>query len=111
VSARRREGAAKRGAGQVVAASELNGGADDPVADLFANLPAADPTPEEAAAAAEEMHRLLELLGDEELRQVALARLEGYSNEEISDRLTLSLATVERKLKRVRARWQAEVDR
>jgi len=109
VSARRREGAAKRGAGQVVPASELAAASDDQVTDLFGNLAAAEPTPAEAVAAAEEIHRLLELLGDEELRQVVLARLEGYSNEEISDRLGMSLATVERKLKRVRARWQAEV--
>ncbi len=111
VSVRRREGAAKRGAGQVVAVSRAVGGSDDQVADLFSNLTAAEPSPAEAAAAAEEMQRLLEMLGDDELRQVALARLEGYSNEEISDRLSLSLATVERKLKRVRSRWQAEVGR
>jgi DNA-directed RNA polymerase specialized sigma24 family protein len=109
VSTRRREGAAKRGAGQVVAASELAGGSDDSVSDLFSSLAADEPTPAEAAAAAEEVLRLLDLLGDEDLRKVALARLEGYSNEEISDRLTMSLATVERKLKRVRTRWQTEV--
>jgi DNA-directed RNA polymerase specialized sigma24 family protein len=52
---------------------------------------------------------LLALLGDEELRQVARARLEGYTNEEIADRMSLSLATVERKLMRVRKRWQEEL--
>jgi len=109
VSARRREGAAKRGAGQVVPISDLAAGPDDQVADLFGNLTAAEPTPEEAAAAAEEIHRLLELLGDEQLRQVARARLEGYSNAEIADRMGLALATVERKLMRVRSRWQQEV--
>jgi RNA polymerase sigma factor (sigma-70 family) len=109
VSVRRREGAAKRGAGRIVPASELAEGPDDLATDLFANLEAAEPGPVEAAAAAEEVNRLLGLLGDEDLRQVALARLEGYSNEEISDRLSMSLATVERKVKRVRSCWQEEV--
>jgi len=109
VSARRREGAAKRGAGQVVPVSSLAAGPDDQVADLFGSLTAAEPSPDEAVAAAEEVQRLLDLLGDEELRKVALARLEGYSNEEIGDRMGISLATVERKLMRVRARWQQEL--
>jgi RNA polymerase sigma factor (sigma-70 family) len=108
VSARRREGAAKRGAGQVVAASDL-AKPDDQIADVFSNQAAAEPTPEEAAAATEEFHRLLDLLGDDQLRQVARDRLEGYSNEEIADRMGTSLATVERKLMRVRARWQQEL--
>jgi DNA-directed RNA polymerase specialized sigma24 family protein len=93
----------------VFAASDLPAGPDDQVADLFGNLTAAEPTPDEAAAAAEEFHRLIDLLGDEELRQVARARLEGYTNEEIADRMRLSLATVERKLMRVRKRWQEEL--
>lgn len=110
VSARRREGAAKRGAGQVLPASDLAAGPDDSVRDLFSKLSAADPTPEEAVAAAEEVYRLLGLLGDEQLRQVARARLEGYTNEEIADRLGVALATVERKLTRVRTRWQQELN-
>lgn len=109
VSTRRREGAAKRGAGQVVAASNLAAGADGEAADPFGKLPAAEPTPEEVVAAVEEVHRLLALLGDEELRRMAQARLEGYTNEEIADRQGVSLATVERKLARVRARWQSEL--
>ena len=95
VSTRRREGAAKRGGGQVVAVRTWPPGRMTPVRDLFGNLSAAEPTPE-AAAAAEEIHRLLELLGDEQLRQVVRARLEGYANEEIADRLGIALATVER---------------
>src|SRR5262249_28438645 len=111
VSARRRERAAKRGAGQVVAASDLGAGPDEEAVALFGNLPAAEPTPEEVVAAVEEGHRLLDLLGNEELRQVARDRLEGYTNEEIADRRSISLATVERKLMRVRTRWSDEMGR
>lgn len=109
VSARRREGAARRGAGQVVAASNLATGGDGEAVDLFGKLTAAEPTPAEVVAAVEEVHRLLDLLGDEELRRVARGRLEGYTNEELADRLGVSLATVERKLLRVRTRWRAEL--
>ena len=107
VSARRREGAAKRGAGQVVAASAL--GPEDEAGELLGNLASGEPTPVEVLAAVEEVQRLLGVLGDEQLRQVAQARLEGYTNEEIADRLGVSLATVERKLGRVRARWRDEL--
>ncbi|OWK45726.1 ECF-type sigma factor [Fimbriiglobus ruber] len=109
VSARQRETAAKRGGGQVVAFSNVGTGADAEAADLFGTLTAAEPTPAEAVAAQEEFHRLLDLLGSDELRQVARARLEGYTNEEIADRQGVSLATVERKLLRVRTRWRGEL--
>ena len=39
------------------------------------------------------------------LREVALFRLEGYSNEEIAERLGRSLATVERYLRMIRQAW------
>lgn len=106
VSTRRQQGAAKRGAGQVVAVP-FEGSLS---ADLLGNLAAGEPTPAEAVAAAEEVQRLLGLLDDELLRKVARARLEGYANTEIADRLSLSLATVERKLKRIRQLWQEEVE-
>ena len=68
-----------------------------------------------AAQTAEECRRLLAELGSEELRQVALWKLEGYTNEEIAPRMNggegRSLATVERKLKEIRLRWQREVRR
>lgn len=51
---------------------------------------------------------LLEQLGDDSMRQIAMMRLEGFSNEEIANKLDVSLATVKRKLKRVRETWAAE---
>ena len=62
-----------------------------------------------------EVTRALAELGSEELRQVALWKLEGYTNEEIAPRMNggegRSLATVERKLKEIRLRWEKEVSR
>ena len=68
-----------------------------------------EPTPEEAAAMADECRRLLELLDEPELRQVALWKVEGYTNEEIAARLDCAARTVERKLQRIRILWSGEV--
>jgi RNA polymerase sigma factor (sigma-70 family) len=68
----------------------------------------AEPTPEMAALAAEECQRLLNLLPDESLRQVAKAKLEGFTNEEIAERLGCAPRTVERKLTKIRIAWQVD---
>src|SRR4051794_30097165 len=47
----------------------------------------AEPTPEFAAQVAEEYQRLLELLGDETLRRVAVWKMEGLTNDEIAGQL------------------------
>jgi DNA-directed RNA polymerase specialized sigma24 family protein len=64
------------------------------------------PTPAEAAELTEGCRRLLSLLKEEALRQIATLKLEGYSNEEVAERLGCSVATVERKLKRIRRLWK-----
>jgi hypothetical protein len=65
-----------------------------------------DPTPAEAAVLEEEMERRLRMLS-EDLRQIALWRLQGYSNEEIAGpgMLDCAVRTVERKLARIRKAW------
>jgi DNA-directed RNA polymerase specialized sigma24 family protein len=61
-----------------------------------------------AAVLAEECRRLLDVLNDATLRAVAVAKMEGYTNEEIADRLEVALPTVERKLQRIRRIWDKE---
>jgi DNA-directed RNA polymerase specialized sigma24 family protein len=56
---------------------------------------------------AEECRRLLGRL-DDDLRALALLKMEGYTNEEIASRLGRSRATVERKLRLIRRAWEAE---
>jgi RNA polymerase sigma factor (sigma-70 family) len=68
-----------------------------------------EPTPEFAAQAAEECRRLLDRLGDDELRAVALWRMEGHTTEEIAERLGYVPRTVERKLRLIRTLWAEEV--
>jgi len=67
-----------------------------------------EPTPEFAALLAEQCERLLDTLEDESLRKIALYKLEGYSNEEVSREMDCSLRTVKRRLARIRTEWQDE---
>jgi DNA-directed RNA polymerase specialized sigma24 family protein len=64
-----------------------------------------EPTPEFAAQVAEECRRLLGLLDDDALRSVALWKMEGYTSEEIAERLGCAPRTVERKLRLIRRLW------
>ncbi len=69
-------------------------------------MDASAPTPEDAAALNEALERRLRALGDPVLRQIALRKLEGYSNKEIAHELDdCTERTIERKLGRIRARW------
>jgi DNA-directed RNA polymerase specialized sigma24 family protein len=63
------------------------------------------PTPEFAAEVAEEFQRLLARLDNEELRSVALWKMEGYTNVEIAAKIGCVPRTVQRKLRLIRARW------
>jgi DNA-directed RNA polymerase specialized sigma24 family protein len=57
---------------------------------------------------AEECRRLLASLGDAELEEVALRKMEGYTTEEIASRLGYVNRTVERKLHLIRSIWSKE---
>lgn len=106
---RRRQHAEKRGEGQVrgesafgkIGHTALHRGIDQVLGD--------EPTPELAAEVAEECRRLLEKLDDDALRTIALSKLEGYTNEEIADRMDCSLRTVKRRLARIRQLWEDEL--
>ena len=65
-----------------------------------------EPTPELAALLSEQCEQLLDRLEDESLRKIALAKLEGYNNEEIAVQLGCAPRTVERRLAQIRQRWK-----
>jgi RNA polymerase sigma factor (sigma-70 family) len=69
----------------------------------------AEPGPEFEAVLKEEYDRLLALLSSQVLRQVALFRFEGYSNQEIAERLGMTTRSVERKLQQIRKEWAKEL--
>lgn len=70
-------------------------------------IPDREPTPEEAVGFAEDVRRLLECL-DDDLRQVALWKLDDCTNQEIAAKLNCVPRTVERKLRVIRSIWKRE---
>jgi DNA-directed RNA polymerase specialized sigma24 family protein len=95
----------KRGPGRVRGDSALLGHDSGAVGGLD-GLAGTAVAPDEACAMAEECQRLLDCLPDDSLRVVVLGKLEGYSNPELAERLGCALATVGRKLGRVRRAWK-----
>jgi RNA polymerase sigma factor (sigma-70 family) len=75
----------------------------------FAEALSREPDPEMVVQAAEECRRLLADLEDDQLRRIALWKMEGYTNESIAAKLGRSLPTVERKLARIRRLWEKEL--
>ncbi len=106
----RKEHAQKRGGAAVRGESFFV--ADDPSGNLggIGQVLGRTPTPELAAAVSEQCTRLLDLLDDASLRGIALLKLEGYTNQEIAAKLNCVTTTVERKLARIRKKWQPEID-
>jgi DNA-directed RNA polymerase specialized sigma24 family protein len=68
-----------------------------------------EPTPEFAAQVAEEYERLLDCFPDPALREVAVLKMEGYTNEEIAAKLNCVSRTVERRLRLIRSLWRREI--
>jgi RNA polymerase sigma factor (sigma-70 family) len=95
--------------GRVLHASALAAGPDGDESALFADMISQGPRPEMVAQTAEELQRLLVGLDSDELRRVAVWKMEGFTNEEVAAKLGRGVATVERKLARVRRRWEKEV--
>jgi DNA-directed RNA polymerase specialized sigma24 family protein len=100
---RQHETRQKRGGGAVRGDSALAGGTG------FDALAGDAPDPGFEAAMAEQVRRLLDLLGDDELRRIAVWKMEGVTNDEMAERLGCVTATVERRLRLIRATWEREV--
>ena len=81
--------------------------ADPPRRDQAAPEPSADfkPTNEFLAVMNQQCRRLFEALPDPSQHKVARLKLEGFTNQQIADRLQISLRSVERKLNLIREIW------
>lgn len=64
-----------------------------------------EPSPAFAAEFAEELHVLLTALPDDEFREVARLRMDGYTNREIAERLGWYEVKVERRMRIIRKCW------
>jgi DNA-directed RNA polymerase specialized sigma24 family protein len=99
----------RRGGGRVRHASALVAGDGSAGGPLFADLIGREPEAAMAAQVVENYERLLGELGDDALRSIAVWKLEGFTNEEIAATLGRAVATVERKLARIRRLWEKEL--
>jgi DNA-binding transcriptional regulator LsrR (DeoR family) len=54
---------------------------------------------------AEEFQSRLDSLDDEGLRQIAIAKMEGYTDDEVATRIGFSRRYVQRKLAKIRQAW------
>lgn len=98
VDLQRRENRLKRGGPQ----------RDTPNNEDVAKIIGREPTPQFALQVADQFQRLLDRLGDDVLRSVAVWKMEGYTVEEIAGRLGCVPRTVERKLRAIRVMWGEE---
>ena len=94
----------KEGGGRVQGESAVGAGATSGYWGLDA-LSGNDPTPEIAAILAEECRWLIDSLEDSELKELALAKADKYTNKELSERFQCSPRTIERRLHMIRQKW------
>jgi DNA-directed RNA polymerase specialized sigma24 family protein len=99
---------AKRGGGKVSPEADLAPADDADEEAALARVIGSEPTPEFAAQVAEEYRRLLDKLGDGDLRSIAVWQMEGDTIEEIARKLGRSERTVARKLTVIRDLWSEE---
>jgi DNA-directed RNA polymerase specialized sigma24 family protein len=104
-------GRLKRGGGRILCQSELDDEGNEKRGDRLSQVADLDPTPAFAVAMADECQRLLDGLGDETLRQIALGKVDGFTDEEIAEKLNCSRRTVLRKLDLIRKIWAGELAR
>ena len=97
----KRGGGAVRGESVFLDRGEQMGGG---IAGVSGSAPTADLYHELAEAC----EALLEQLPDDQLRQIAIMRMDGFLVDEIADRLSLSKRAVERRLQLIRRTWEEE---
>src|SRR5436190_8915493 len=73
----------RQGGGTLQGESRISSGESGWDAAAIEQVVGAEPTPEFAAQVAEEYHRLLDLLAEASLRQVAVWKMEGLTNDEV----------------------------
>jgi DNA-directed RNA polymerase specialized sigma24 family protein len=95
----------KAGGGRVQNASAL-GRPGEEEGCAFAHLIDRELDPASAVEVAEECRRLLAVLPNDSLRQVAVWKMEGRSNQEIATKLGRSVSRVEAKLADIRKIWE-----
>jgi DNA-directed RNA polymerase specialized sigma24 family protein len=98
----------RRDVGRELASTAAAGDeAESPVWDLE-QMEAAALTPADGVALAEALERRLAALSDPTLREIALRKLEGYTNREIAAQRGCTERTIERKVERIKGKWGSD---
>jgi len=100
----RHETAQKRGSGRVHVYAESDPGPMGFGKSCLDQIPSSEPTPALALEVADAWQQLLGRLRDQATRNVAVWKMDGYSNHEIAERLGRKEPTVRRKLRLIRLR-------
>lgn len=95
----------KRGGGQVLGESAVGPAPEELRQPGLDHIIGEQPTPEFAAQVVEEYDRLLGELEDEELRNIAILKMEGYTVDEIASKTGSTRRTIERRLQIIRRTW------
>jgi DNA-directed RNA polymerase specialized sigma24 family protein len=99
----------KRGRGKVLDEAAVGGSAGNATDSPMAAILSQEPSPAFAAQLAEECQRLLSLLGDPELQQLAVRKMEGYTVAEIAQQMSCVPRTVKRRLQLIRRIWEEQL--
>tara|TARA_R110002049_G_scaffold2750_9_gene22392 strand:- start:68919 stop:69542 length:624 start_codon:yes stop_codon:yes gene_type:complete len=97
----------KRGGGQVVGESIFQSEGHDSVDTGIDQVAGDAESPATIAQFANECQVLLDMLQDDNLQTIALLRIEGYSVDEIAERIGCAKRTVERRLNLIREIWKS----
>jgi RNA polymerase sigma factor (sigma-70 family) len=106
----RRAQSQKRGSGHVKGESVFMSAAGQDGPTGLQEMLGQEPTPDFAAEIAEECERLLDKLGDKQLRAIAIMKMDGYTVAEIAQELSCGHRSVERGLQLIRAKWKSALD-
>jgi RNA polymerase sigma factor (sigma-70 family) len=109
IDLRRHQSRMRRGGGVVRGESAMGQTQDLDEPRAIAQVVGDSPTPEFSAMMAEQLQRLLALLEDKQLRELALGKMEGFTNEEMGQRLGCSVRTVERRLRLIRVKCEKQL--
>jgi len=99
----------KRGGGQVRGDSVFLGRGTDEELAGFDALAGKEPTPAFLAQASETCERLLDALGDETLRNLAILKMQGCTIDEIASQTGCTKRAVQRRLEIIRRTWREEM--
>ena len=90
---------------------EVSSGSGPPFSPHYSlnELVSSNPSPDFVVALEEQYLQLLAILRNDQLREIAVLRIEGYNIAEIAKKLAISQRAVERKLQLIRTKWKREL--